>query len=91
VYILSNSGKDIAKTTFRLNNIINSEKVKAVFLLDRSSRLAEPALKAVRDFKAENSNLLIDHINPDFFKGIDENIDRMIRKAASEDRYNSRV
>jgi hypothetical protein len=76
--------RDIAKTTFRLDNIIKSEKVKAVFFLDRSSRLAESALQAVRDIKEDNSSLIIDHLNPDFFKRTSANIDRMIRKAHSE-------
>jgi hypothetical protein len=76
--------KEIAKTTFRLDNIIKSEKVKAVFFLDRSSRLAESALQAVRELKEDNSSLIIDHLNPDFFKRTSANIDRMIRKAYSE-------
>jgi hypothetical protein len=76
--------RDIAKTTFRLDNIIKSKKVKAVFFLDRSSRLAESALQAVRDIKEDNSSLIIDHLNPDFFKRTSANIDRMIRKAHLE-------
>jgi hypothetical protein len=75
--------RDITKTTFRLANIIKSQEVKAVFFLDRSSRLAESALKAVRDIKEDNSSLIIDHLNPDFFKRTSANIDRMIRKAYS--------
>ena len=55
--------------------------MKAIFFLDRSSRLAESALKAVRDLKENNPSLTIDHLNPDFFKGNPENIDRIIRKA----------
>jgi hypothetical protein len=38
----------------------------------------------VRDFKGDNPNLIIDHLNPDFFKRTSANIDRMIRKAYSE-------
>ena len=39
--------------------------------------------EAVRDIKEDNSSLIIDHLNPDFFKRTSANIDRMIRKAYS--------